>query len=271
MQHLSQIASLFNYPLDDANKFDLRGFTAFINEKFISKDAATTDEEIVAKATGKRLGAFETKFIRAFNLTTDEVKDKKLEEIMDTAVAKYNGELDGLRQKLSTGTDERVLELSTQLEEKDKGFNEATRLLGETQLEFEKFKGESASKFKTYKISDKLNKVYARLNFIDGYEKDEVRKTGFNTLINKKYQFGLDDKDELVVNDNTGNRIKHPTKPGDFADAFTVLATEAEANNLLKKNNAKNPVVVNKSVQTDARKDVIGLPLHKKAAARIKA
>ncbi|MDB5283611.1 MAG: hypothetical protein JWO06_2686 [Bacteroidota bacterium] len=271
MEQLKQIASLLGFQLDDPSTFDINQFKTHFAEKFISKEAVLNDEDISARITGKRLGAFETKFVRAFGLNSEEVKGKKLEEILDTAVSKHNVQLEGLRKKLSAEADERILQLSTQLEEKDKGYQDATKLLGETQLEFENYRNQSDSKFSSYKISDKLSKVYARINFIDGFERDEVRKTGFNTVISKKYQFALDDKDELIVTDNQGDRIKHPTKAGEFIDPQTVLTAEAETNNLLKKNNAKSPTVVSKTIQPEIKKNLTGLPLHKKAAARIKA
>lgn len=267
------LSQLTGYTYDETTGFNFDTFKNWFAAKFISREAALTDADLINKITGKRINAFETKFIRAFGLQADEVKNKRLEEILDTAVTKHNATVEELKTQLNTGTDERIAELNNQLGERSKSVDELTAQLSATNQAFETYKTESAGKFKSYKIGEELNKIYASLNFIDGFDSDEVRRAGFNSLISNKYVFDLDADDNLVVTDKAGKPVKYPAKPNEAASAITVLTQEAESNNLLKKNNAKPVVVHNRTgltISADNKIPVANIPLHKRAAARVK-
>ena len=239
MVSIKEVANLFGYEVTDDKDFDLAKFKTHVDGKYITRDAALEDDEITSRITGKRMGIITTRLAQAFGFKAGELRDKKVEDLIELAATNTNNTIEELKKKATDGNDKLVAELARQLEEKDRSLQDFQKLSEDTKNEFESFKASKDSEIKNYKIGHKLGAVKAQIPFVDGFEKDTVRKTGFETLLNSKYQFDLNDSDELVVKDKKGHRIKHPTKTGEHADAATILTFEAEANNLLKKNNAR--------------------------------
>ncbi len=239
MTPIKEVASLFGYEVTDEKDFDLSKFKAHVDGKYISREAALDDDEITSRITGKRMGSLTTKIAQAFGFKAGELRDKKVEDLIELAARNNAATIDELKKRAADGNDKLVAELARQLEEKDRSLLDFQKLSADTKTEFETFKAAKESELKNYKIGHKLAGIKAQIPFIDGFEKDQLRKTGFETLIDSKYQFDLNDNDELVVKDKKGHRIKHPAKTGEHADAGTILTFEAEANNLLKKNNAR--------------------------------
>ena len=239
MTSIKEITSLFGYEVPNEQDFDLLQFKAHVDGKYITRDAALEDDEITSRITGKRMGSITTRIAQAFGFKAGELRDKKVEELIELAAQNANATIEDLKKKATDGNDKLVSELARQLEEKDRSLQDFRKLSEDTKNEFEAFKSTKESEIKNYKIGHKLAAVKSQIPFVDGFEKDHVRKTGFETLLAGKYQFDLNDTDDLVVKDKRGHRIKHPTKTGEHADAATILTQEAESNNLLKKNNAR--------------------------------
>jgi hypothetical protein len=234
---IKDVVKLFGYEVEDESKFDVNDFKSFVDSKFIAKDAAINDETIVSAVTGKRLGSATTKFAQAFGLKASELNGKKLEDLFAEVSGSYNSTIEELKKKATEGNDKKLNDLQKALEEKDKSITDYKTLAEQTASELDKTKNEAFGQLKAYKLNDKVSKIKSQISFVDGFEKDAVRKTGFDTLVSSKYVVDLGENDEVIVKDTKGHFIPSKLKAGSHADLAEVLSLEAEANGLLKKNN----------------------------------
>ncbi len=237
---LKDLIELTGYTMPSkAEDFNISDFKRYFTSKFISLDAIEDNEDVVKKITGKRMGIIETKLSQSFGLKPSYIRNLKLEQIIEKVADTTTKTIDKLKKEASSGTNDKIEELILQLEEKEKSITDYKTLAEETKTEYNKFKLVADTNLKNYKITDKLNKAFSAVPFVDGFDEDNVRKASFNTVIKSKYQFDLDDNDELVVKDEKGHRIKNQTDATKFALPADILTLEAKANKLLKKNNAK--------------------------------
>lgn len=202
------------------------------NSLFLPLADAHTDERVVEKITGKIFGGLTTAAKRQFGLTNEEIKDKKFEDIMAMGTEKLSKKIKDLE---STGSDEKVKNLTSELE-KVKGQSQ------QYQTELEKVvkeKGDLETSFNTklkeHKISGIVKEAKGKLSFADGVP--EVARLGFDSLVASKYKIDLDEKENPIVTDLEGKRIKNPTKSGAFLSIDEVLDQELDGAKLKKKNN----------------------------------
>ena len=125
-----------------------------------------------------------------------------------------------------------------EMAEKDKSIGSYKTALQEKQEHIDKITGEFNGNLKSYKVNHKLGEVKSKIPFIEDYGRKEVLQSGFEQILSKKYKFNTNEKDELEVTAADGTPIKHPKKAGEFMKPDEVIMMEAEAQGLIKKNNA---------------------------------
>jgi ribosomal protein L17 len=223
---------------------DVDGFKKAVNEKFISKSQALDDDEIKGKITGKVTGALTTILKREFELSNDEIKDKKWEEIIQTGVTKQKNKIKELEDLSTSGNDEKVKDLTAKLEKATKKADETKALLDTTVQSFTEKEQGYATKFKEVKVSgffDKAKeKVFPKLKS----DLSLAEKLGFETKL-KDLTVDFDDKDEVLVLGKDGKRLTNPNKVGTFLSLEEAIELQASELNLIKKNNGATVDVKN--------------------------
>jgi molybdopterin converting factor small subunit len=224
---------------------------AFVNAfkaKYISKEMALNDKDIVSKVSGKFFGPLNTKLKQVFGFTHSEIEGKKIEEIIDMGGEKFNTEISTLKETATKGNDEKLSSLTEELDKAKKSahkYKTDLETLSTTyQQDQEKWKGE----LKNHKVNYILNTEKSKVPFIDGIS--PVQKAGYETILKEKYIFDIDDQENPVVYDaKTKEPIQNPKKVGSYYGVKDVLEIEAASNGLLKQNNVK-PSEVKKPVTT---------------------
>lgn len=238
-----ELLSSLNIKVENEDEFTLDTFKESVGSSYVLKDNVLKDEEIKKKITGKAFGSLTTKAVQAFGLTHSEVDGKPMEEIFALATNKYNSQIEDLKKKAGEGNDKKVEQLIREKEELLAKVSVAENGLKEWENKFNTETGQWESKLKTYKLNDKLNKVWGEVEnkFIEDYSKNELVKTGFKAKLDSTYLFDLDENDNPIVKLKADNSIvKSKSKVGHFATPDEILLIEAENSGIIKKNNGGN-------------------------------
>jgi superfamily II DNA helicase RecQ len=143
-----------------------------------------------------------------------------------------------LQEQGKAGNDKKLNDALKLIEEKDKSIGSYKELAETNASKLEAATNEFQTGMKTYKINHQFEQYKNKLNWID--EPTGVQRIGFDTVVESKYRFDLDEKENLIVLDKEGKPIPSKLNGGKMADPLEILDAELEANKLKKLNNANN-------------------------------
>jgi hypothetical protein len=205
-------------------------FKEELAKKYVAREVAVDDEDIRNKVTGKTLGSLETKFKRAFNLTEDDVKGKKLSDLFEVAQQRIQTQVDDLKaQAQNSGKDDEAYKV--QLAELKRQKGEYETLAGELTQKLEQKEVESQKAIDNYIVNQEVMKIKANVPWSDSV--NSLAKKGFDIELNEKYIFALSDG-KLTVTDKQGNQIKND-KGTAYLSPEELVKSEAEKAQMLKK------------------------------------
>lgn len=199
-----------------------------LKEKFTAVYAPQSE---LKKRTGDMLGRLGTKYKQLLqengvDFVNSDIEDKPFEEVLSLGITKFKGkyssEIDELKDKVGKGTgkeDEALLKKIAKLEATESEWNGKYTAL---QTEYEGFKTESTNKFTEYKLKNKLNEIHSsKIQWAQNLP--EVAKKGYFATINDNYKVELDEQDNVVVKDKTGNPIPNPAVNNTFKTYEDIL------------------------------------------------
>ena len=215
--------------------------------EFVRISTLTEDSEIIKPFTSKSFGILETesrKLAKKFEIDIDtdipEFKTvKKATEKYDLVAAKIIEKKDAKIAELAAnagkGNDEKVNELTATLEKEKKARKDEKELLKSISKEFDDYKATAANQLKTIKLETLKAAAKSTVKIIP--EATELQKEGYDSIINKRFKFDLDETgNKLVVYDADGKLIPNPKVTGTFKSAEDVLLEIAVKENLCKLN-----------------------------------
>ena len=223
---------------DDDSKVE--DFTDIFNKTFISKVMASKDEDIVDEILGQKIGSFKTKFKREFDLTTDETKDQKLEDIIGLVSEKHkkvieekDKEIEGLKD--TSTSDEKVDKLQKDFDTLTETKNKFETDLQTSNKDKEELIEKHEKELNHIETKTLFNNFKSEIPFADSVT--SLTKTGFFTMINDKYDFKLEEG-VLIPLDKKGEKISNEKATG-YLNTEEVLLFEGGENKLLKQNDVK--------------------------------
>lgn len=196
---------------------------------------------------GKLTGTIATNVKKAFGqigvqLTDDELKDRKIEEVIVSASEKAKSLLDEQKQEwekraTASGSEEVIKEWEKKYKTVEKKLTEAEQARLDAINSFDQFKVQVETEKKQGKIEHVFNSALNSIKFDPSV--NEFTKKGFIATINEKYVIDLEDDGNAVVKDKkTGDRIKSSAKAGTFLGVEDILLTEATQAGIIQKNPA---------------------------------
>ena len=244
---IEDLLTAVGFTPEDAETVSLDDIKSHVDTKYVLRDNVLKDEEIKKKITGKVLGSITTKAANIFGLKSSDVDGKQLEDVMLLGKTAYETKLTELEQQAGKGNDKKVEELSKTLAQKEAELKLSQDGLKQWEEKYNAETGQWETKLKSYKLNDKVSKVKETLKdkFVDDYFKDTLKQTGFEALIQSKYEFDIDEKDNPIVKSKVdGSIVKSKKTVGHAATLDEIFLSEMEAANILKKNNAKQEKVI---------------------------
>lgn len=219
-------------------------FKAQFEPKFAIKDQLINDKDFVGKIFGKRVGSIDTAAKSGFKkmgveFSKEEIDGKQVEDIFVIGfnkLADLNKKVVEDVEKSAKGTvDEQVKEWKEKYNSVSSELKDTKNLLGKTKEEFEGFQKNIQSQFKSEKINNYKKEIISKLEFKQDI--NPVERIGFETLIDAKYDFDLDENQTPFIKDKkTGERLKSKKTIGEFMKADEILNEELIANKLAKIN-----------------------------------
>jgi hypothetical protein len=137
-------------------------------------------------------------------------------------------------EKAKSGKGADSKEWETKLETAKKEATTFKEMLEKVNGEYEGYKSTVAEKERTFKINHAYDQALSSFNLSS--EVDNIRKLGFNTHLQARYKFDLDDDGNVKVLDAQGNQVKNSKGTG-FAGLKEVLEMELNEAKMLAKNN----------------------------------
>lgn len=242
--------------LDLKDVKDLDTFKKTFNEKFIAKSQIFEEDSVkekIAGATGKATGAFATLLKREFELTSDEIKDKKWEDIAQLGITKTKAKIKELEETVGAGGDEKVKAIQAKLEKRDKEFGDLKSLLDTTKeavtlkdQEIAKIGQEFGTKLKGFKATTLIEKAKEKIMPKLKDKITEAERFYLDAKINESFVIDFDDKDEAIVLDKAGKRIQNTKVVGTFLNVEEAVEAKAIELGFDKKNNGGQGVDLTK-------------------------
>jgi len=243
-------------------KTEIKDFNEAYHAKWLHRDLAKDDPDIQSQITGKVLGSLETKAKKLFGLTSEEIKDKKLSEVLEIASAKKEGVIQELNLRIQEGgkggdSEKKLIELQESLKSFKEKFqlkeDEVHSLNARTEEEKKNFD----QRLKTMNIDNILTNAKSSLLYKDEFS--EIEKLGFENYLKNSFNYDIDEKNNVIILDKNGNRLENEKKTGHIS-LKEHLESEALKNNLLKRNNVneKRRTAFSDESNIDGRK----LPKH---------
>lgn len=235
-------------------------FKAKFDSTFIKQSNITEDSEPVKKILGKTFGTLENeikKVAKGFELDVDfeELKDKKVTEKLKYTFEKYNEKkneyIKDLEAKASQGNDDKVKEWEKKYEKINQKYKDVEGLLNSTKSEYEQAQQKWQNEVKSVKLNVLTKDAFGKVKLKPDIS--EFEKKGYFSTIAEKYQFDLDESENLVVKNKQGERLKSAKVTGAFKTIDEILEEEAIAGKLYQLNSdgGKPKVVVNFGTKVD--------------------
>ena len=209
--------------------------SSHIDQKFIARNMAFSDPDIVKGITGKFAKNVTKTLQDGFKLDNEEIKDKKVEEIFQLGLERTSNKLTELETQLKDNNpDERINSLTEELEAERGKTEKLTNDFFEANKKVEDLTNDFTQKLTKRDINDFVKTEKSKIKFDPNA--DDLKIEGFNSIINKTFDFIKEESGEVVpVSRETGKRVENDNKTG-FLNVYDVHLKLAEEKGLLKKN-----------------------------------
>lgn len=219
-------------------------FKTEFENKFGVKDQLLKDPTFTSKIYGQRVGSIEAKAKSGFKkmgveFSPEEIKDKGVEDLIEIGflkVADLNKKaIEDLEKSYKGTVDEQVKQWKDKHQLAINELGETKGLLVKTSADLDSFKKEVSNKSKLDIITRFKKEALEKLKFKQ--DTTPLHKLGFETDINSKYEFDLDEQENPFVKDKkTGQRIPSKKVTGQFMTADEIFNEELVRNNMAELN-----------------------------------
>lgn len=226
-----------------ADGADLSQIKDAFHSKYVSREIASDDSDIVKRVVGKHLGIYERNLKRNFKNAGVELPDDfsfKAFEVEDPDVnpiikmkTSFEQQIGELKTKAAKSSDTKMKELEEAKAQLERDMSSWKQIATNLEQEVENTKASFINEKKSWLINQHKQQVLGQFTFSDTV--DEYKRKGFDVTFAEKYQLDLDG-DAVVVLDREGNRVLNEKKSG-HASLQEVMKMELDAANMLKKNN----------------------------------
>lgn len=223
---IKELLDVLDLPVELAEK-EIGEAKTVLHEHWVNRKVAHTDEDITKAVIGKRMNVIEQTIGKEYGLTADEMKDKKVEDLIGIGAKKFKTEIQTLKESASPDTKEWDKKLSTLQKEKDT----LQQMLKDNEQIILQKDQEYTGIIKTITLNTKMEKLKSGIEFSE--TATELSKKGFDAVLNEKYKWDLDESGEIVATDLNGEKIPNEKKTA-FLSPLEVLKLEALNNNILK-------------------------------------
>lgn|SRR3990167_3514970 len=251
-------------------------FKAQFEAKFGIRDQLLKDTTFTSKIFGQRLGSIEAKLKShskkmGIDFTPEEIKDKPVEDIMELSFTKIaemaKKAMEDMEKSIKAPVEEQAKTWKDMVSVYESKIKDTEGLLAKTANDLETSKKEYANKVKVDNINNFKNTALGKLEFKQDIS--PVEKMGFESVLNDKYDFDLDENQSPFIKDKkTGQRIASKKVIGQFMTADEIFQDELIANKLAKINKDGGKIVSNQrspSLLDNSHERNIKLPLFGKA------
>ena len=223
------------FGIEDLNKFDTPdAFKAEVEKKWITKEAAYKDQEVVDKVWGKMNRGFSKELSDindAFELGIEDIDKKKPMEVLKMLPDAFKPRIEKVREleeKLKTAAPADVVSK----------YEDEKKELHKKLTAFEKSAKEWEGKYSSLDTQVKTNERNGKINGEwDGALKsipfastvDDLKKKGFIASAKEKFQVLIDDEGKTYAANEKGEPLMNPKKAAERWTLKDALAAEAAA------------------------------------------
>lgn len=209
------------------------------NSIYISKKDAPDIDKFAGKLTGSILTATKSGFDGLeFDFNSDELKGKKIEDIIKAMGGYVKGKISDLTEKVKTAGSADVQKLieanAAEIESWKKKYTDIEGLNQTLSQRYDSEIGAMREKISQDKIKSAYSDAWKEVDFSPEFKEDKLRVNGFTSEFNSKYKIAIEDE-EVIISGLDGKRLPSVEKAG-FMGLKEAISSLAKENNLLKKN-----------------------------------
>lgn len=220
------------------------------SQRILAENDPDLVEKFASKERGKQLDIITRKLKNEFGLTSDQIKDKKIEEVI--GIAKIESQK-GSNKDLQTLQDENLLLIN-----KVKEYEE---------VKIPKIINEIENEKRIFKINNGLSKMIPNNDVLR--VPTETAQLIINAKIGELYDLDMDEKGEIIVY-NKGSKLQAKSQDGTkLLTANDLVESIAKANKLIKESNADDAdttTTAKKVIQPFKPEDVKKMPIGQQKA-----
>jgi hypothetical protein len=227
---------------------------AHVNKDFVKRNEAEKDPTLIAAISGKLVGSIETKaktIAKEFDIDTtgEDFKElrplERLDKVVSLAKSKYDTEINNYKSQIKGDDGKLVAEWEKKYNKVEIKLKETEGLLSSVTGELETTKTNSANQIKSFKLGNVKETAFKKIEW--SKDVDELKKKGFNTLLEEKFVFDIDENDQPFVLDKaTKKKIESKKTAGTFATFEEIIEKEAIENKMISVNPSQSsPTIKN--------------------------
>ena len=223
----------------DKFKEHFNGDAGFLRRAHL-KDEIKSNPTLLSEITGSRVGAIDTtvnKIAKSLGVEFDEELskagvEKKIDHVFKTHSKKASEQYNQLKSEFDAKDVDAIIKTERDKYSKlEKSFTDTKGLLEKTASDLEAEKKGRSEFEKGITIKSTHNDAWGKLKFAK--DVDDIKRKGFEAIINEKYKLDTDETGKVVALTKDGKRIPNPNKNGQFMEVEELYQHEAVSNKLL--------------------------------------
>lgn len=224
---------------------DLDAFKAAHGSKYLTEQQIHADKKLLGKFTGKTLGGIKGDILNGYRelevpFTQSEFDEMPLVDVVKTLNQRREEKFTGIETELKgqigkTG-EEAIKPYTEKISKYEQSLADEKKAKKDIADQFETYKAEAAGKIKQTRIDYFKKDLVTSLDYDPLQIKDELKREGWNSHIDKNFKFDFDENDNPIILDKAGSKIKNPKKADEWLAPKEVLTMEADKLGLIKKN-----------------------------------
>jgi len=222
----------------DAESLDREKLVGHINSKFVARDRAFEDPDVLKQTRGRVFGELNGRLAKITGKSKSELQEMGAEgafDLLDETYEGLNTKLTDATTKAKEGHSKQLLDLQADNDDLNTSLTQYKQATTEAQAAAAAAVKERDQGIRGFKVKHHRNNLFAAMPWAE--DVNPYIKTGIQAEIESNYRFDLDENDMLVIKDKDGLFVPNPKQAGGFLGASDVLTQLAEKAGALKNNN----------------------------------
>lgn len=221
----------------------IEDFKKEFSEKYKTEQQIMETPELLSKFTGRITSQIHDNLItvaraQGIEFTRKEIEDMKIEGVFNHLIEKHaatsSEKIKELEELASKNNDGKIKEWEDKYKKVEGSFKDYKDMVSKQAQEWEAKLKDAETRVKGATLKSEVKNLWSKAKY--AVEVDELKKKGHVASFNEKYNYDLDENENLIITDKSGKQIPNPNKHGVSLSPEEVLELDMNENKLTSKN-----------------------------------